>query len=109
MYPRHSTYVRLLAQLTMRQWLTPLIGGGKYFLPPLLFLALTILGACTTDPDSPESYDTRTAADSTQAAEAAGIIINVDTTWADTIDYNPDGATFNIPDSVPLGDAGNAA
>ena len=108
-YPRHSVHARLLTQLIVRQWLTLLIGGGKYFLTPLLFLALTILGACTTDPDSPESYDTRTAADSTQAADTSGIIINVDTTWADTIDYNPDGATFNIPDSVPLGDAGNAA
>ena len=108
-YPRHSAGARLLTQLIVRQCLTPLTGGGKLFLLPLLFLALTILGACTTDPDSPESYDTRSAADSTQAAEAAGIIINVDTTWADTIDYNPDGATFTIPDSVPLGDAGNAA
>ena len=109
MYPRHSTGARLLTQFIVRQWLIPLTGGGKNYLLPLLFLALTTLGACTTDPDSPESYDTRSAADSTQAADTSGIIINVDTTWADTIDYNPDGATFNIPDSVPVGDAGNAA
>ena len=109
MYPRHSTHARLLTQLIVRQWLTPLTGGGKNYLLPLLFLALTILGACTTDPDSPESYDTRTAADSTQAADTSGMSLTVDTTWADTIDYNPDGATFNIPDSVPVGDAGNAA
>jgi hypothetical protein len=95
-------------QLTVRQWLTPFIGGGKNYLLPFLFLALTILGACTTDPDSPESYDTRTATDSTTAAGTPSVV--VDTTWADTIDYNPDGsAVFELPDSVPLGDAGNAA
>ena len=86
-------------------------GGGKNYLLPLLFLALTTLGACTTDPDSPESYDTRSAADSTQAAEGPGIIINVDTTWADTLRHNFDRDTLHIeiPDSVPVGDAGNAA
>jgi len=85
--------------------------GGKNYLLPLLFLALTILGACTTDPDSPESYDTRTAADSTQAADTSGMSLTVDTTWADTLHHNfdNDSLRFELPDSVPLGDAGNAA
>ena len=109
MYPRHSTYVRLLAQLAVHQWLIPSIGGGKYFLQPLLFLALTILGACTTDPVESNPYDTRTATDSTQAGGSPGMV--VDTTWADTLHHNfdNDSLRFELPDSVPLGDAGNAA
>ena len=109
MYPRHSVHARLLTQLIVRQWLTPLIGGGKNYLLPLLFLALTILGACTTDPVSPETYDTRTATDSTQAGGSPGMV--VDTTWADTLRHHFDGDSlrFELPDSVPEGDAGNAA
>jgi len=61
--------------------------------------------------DPTDSFDTRTLTDSTQAAGGDGATVDVDTTWAGTIDVNFDELppSFVIPDSIPVGDAGEAA
>ena len=109
-YPTHSALTRLMLQLLAGQWLRRRIGGGKFCrLAPLLLLALIILGACTTDPTYPDTYDTRSVADSTAGD---GITIVVDTVWDGERHYtfdNNDSVHLVIPDSVPTGDAGNAA
>jgi len=66
-------------------------------------------GREATDPA--DSFDTRTLTDSTQAAGGDSATVDVDTTWADTIDVNFDELppSFVIPDSIPVGDAGDAA
>ena len=81
----HSPHLRQLLQLIVNQWLTRRIGGGKFCCSPLLLLLplLTTLGACTTDPVDPETYDTRTVTDSTNAA--GSITVVVDTAWAGEI------------------------
>ena len=60
-------------------------------------------------PTYPDTYGTRSVADSTAAD---GITIVVDTAWDGerhyTFDDN-DSVHLVIPDSVPTGDAGNAA
>jgi hypothetical protein len=87
------------------------IGGGKSFCFALALTALALTSGCSADPaDTPDTrtLTPNTRTDSTQAADTSGMSLTVDTTWADTLHYGGDAPTFNIPDSIPLGDAGEA-
>lgn len=109
--PTRSATLRLLLQLVAGHWLRRRIGGGKFCrLAPLLLLAFVTLGACTTDPTDPETSATRAAADSTDAAGSPAASFTVDPDWDGINEYDFDGnPVITIPDSVPEGDAGDAA
>lgn len=95
--------------------LKSVIGGGKSFCFALTLSSLTLplaFASCEREAIDPaDSFDPRTLTDSTQAADTSGMSLTVDTTWADTIDVNFDELppSFVIPDSIPVGDAGEAA
>ena len=88
------------------------VGKSFCFALTLSSLTLPLAFACEREAIEPtDSFDTRTLTDSTKAAGGDGATVDVDTTWADTIDVNFDELppSFVIPDSIPVGDAGEAA
>ena len=95
--------------------LKSVIGGGKSFCFALTLSSLTLplaFASCEREAIDPaDSFDTRTPTDSTKAAGGDGATVDVDTTWAGINDVNFDELppSFTIPDSIPVGDAGEAA
>jgi len=105
-------YVTQPLQVAVFQSLTRLIGGGKNCYTALCLCTLALLCACSEDtPDTypPDTLNTRTIADSTTATGQGPSVVEADTAWAGINEYDFDGRpVITIPDSVPVGDAGDA-
>ena len=87
---------------------------GKSFCFALTLSSLTLplaFASCEREAIEPTDFGTRTLTDSTKAAGGDGATVDVDTTWAGINDVNFDELppSFVIPDSIPVGDAGEAA